>query len=85
MPKYNVVVSRRERIEIVIDATNEEQARGIAISTNLDTTDHEVIGSLNDGLWLDAIYKQEPADDEVVEYVKRLVEADEEANKPPTI
>jgi hypothetical protein len=81
MPKYNVVVSRRERIEVIIDATNEERARDIAVNTNLDTTDHEIIGSLNDGLWLDAIYEQEPADDEVVEYVKRLVEADEEANK----
>ena len=57
MKKFKVIVSRRDRFSVLVEAENEEQAKIIAQSDSNKLNYEEL--QAQDGLWVDDIYEEE--------------------------
>ena len=57
MKKFKVIVSRRDRFSVLVEAEDEEQAKEIAQSDS-DKLDYEELQA-QDGLFIDDIYEED--------------------------
>jgi hypothetical protein len=57
MRKFKVIVSRRDRFSVLVEAEDEEQAKEIAQSDSNKLNYEEL--QAQDGLWVDDIYEEE--------------------------
>ena len=57
MKKFKVIVSRRDRFSVLVEAENEEQAKIIAQSDSNKLNYEEL--QAQDSLWVDDIYEEE--------------------------
>ena len=57
MRKFRVIVSRRNRFSVLVEAENEEQAKIIAQSDSNKLNYEEL--QAQDSLWVDDIYEEE--------------------------
>jgi len=57
MKKFKVIVSRRDRFSVLVEAENEEQAKIIAQSDSNKLNYEEL--QAQDGLWVDDIYEED--------------------------
>jgi len=57
MKKFRVIVSRRDRFSVLVEAENEEQAKIIAQSDSNKLNYEEL--QAQDDLWVDDIYEDE--------------------------
>ena len=57
MRKFRVIVSRRDRFSVLVEAEDEEQAKEIAQSDS-DKLDYEELQA-QDGLFIDDIYEED--------------------------
>ena len=57
MKKFRVIVSRRDRFSVLVEAENEEQAKIIAQSDSNKLNYEEL--QAQDSLWVDDIYEEE--------------------------
>ena len=57
MKKFRVIVSRRDRFSVLVEAEDEEQAKEIAQSDS-DKLDYEELQA-QDGLFIDDIYEED--------------------------
>ena len=56
MKKFKVIVSRRDRFSVLVEAEDEEQAKEIAQSDS-DKLDYEELQA-QDGLFIDEVYEE---------------------------